>query len=76
MVKVEKTKFYSWKIGNLAKGCKQCVKGEKTVLFITGKCSLRCFYCPISDQKKNKDVIYFKSTIPTTKMKFRKHFTH
>ena len=59
MVKVEKTKFYSWKIGNLAKGCKQCVKGEKTVLFITGKCSLRCFYCPISDQKKNKDVIYF-----------------
>ncbi|MBT4541053.1 radical SAM protein [Candidatus Woesearchaeota archaeon] len=57
--KVQKTKFDSYKIGSLAKGCKQCVKGEKTVLFITGKCSLNCFYCPISDQKKNKDVIYF-----------------
>lgn len=57
--KVKKTKYYSYKIGNLARGCKQCVKGEKTVLFITGKCSLNCFFCPISDQKKNKDVIFF-----------------
>jgi uncharacterized protein len=57
--KPEKTKFYSYKIGKLPNGCKQCIKGEKTVLFITGKCSLNCFFCPISDQKKNKDVIFF-----------------
>lgn len=56
---VTKTKHYSYKIGSLPKGCQMCVKGEKTVLFLTGKCSLRCFYCPISEQKANKDVVYF-----------------
>ncbi|MBS3122863.1 radical SAM protein [Candidatus Woesearchaeota archaeon] len=56
---IQKTPYYSWKISNLPKGCQLCVKGEKTVLFITGLCSLKCFYCPISDQKKDKDVIYF-----------------
>ncbi|MFH1505626.1 MAG: radical SAM protein [archaeon] len=57
-MKVEKTKFYSYKLGKLAKGCQQCVKGEKLVLFITGLCSNNCFYCPISDKKKGRDVIY------------------
>jgi pyruvate formate-lyase activating enzyme-like uncharacterized protein len=56
--RIEKTKFYSWKIGEMAKGCQQCVKGEKSVFFITGLCSNHCFYCPISDIKKNKDVVY------------------
>ncbi|MFH1439875.1 MAG: radical SAM protein [Candidatus Woesearchaeota archaeon] len=55
----QKTKYYSYNIGNLPEGCRQCVKGQKTVLFITGLCSLHCFYCPISDKKKDKDVIYF-----------------
>ena len=32
MVRIEKTRWYSYKIGNIAKGCKQCVKGEKLVL--------------------------------------------
>jgi len=40
----------------LAEGCKQCVKGRKSVLFITGKCHYNCFYCPISDDKR-KDII-------------------
>lgn len=53
-----KTPFYSYRKGSLAKGCRMCVKGEKLVLFITGLCSCRCFYCPISDQKKDKDVRY------------------
>jgi len=56
--RIEKTKFYSWKIGEMAKGCQHCVKGEKSVFFITGLCSNHCFYCPISDVKKNKDVVY------------------
>ncbi len=55
---IQRTKFYSWKIGSLAKGCQLCVQGRKTVLFITGLCSTKCFYCPISDLKLNKDVIY------------------
>ncbi|MEM4260528.1 MAG: radical SAM protein [Candidatus Woesearchaeota archaeon] len=55
---IQKTPYYSWKIGALAKGCQECVKGNKLVLFITGLCSKRCFFCPISDQKWLKDDVY------------------
>ena len=55
---MQKTKYYSWNSGKLPKGCQLCVKGEKLVLFITGLCPRNCFYCPISDQKYKKDVIY------------------
>lgn len=54
---IQNTKFYSKKIGTLAKGCQQCVQGRKSVLFITGICPANCYFCPISDKKKNKDVI-------------------
>ncbi|MFH1211094.1 MAG: radical SAM protein [archaeon] len=53
-----KTKYYSYKIGDLADGCKLCVQGRKMVLFVTGLCTRGCFYCPISDKKKDKDVVY------------------
>lgn len=53
-----KTKFYSYKNKSLSKGCQLCVKGRKSVLFITGICPKKCFYCPISENKKDKDVIY------------------
>lgn len=55
---IKKTKYCSWKTGNLAKGCRLCVEGSKLVLFATGLCQRSCFYCPLSDQKKNKDVVY------------------
>ncbi|MGV8172284.1 MAG: radical SAM protein [Candidatus Woesearchaeota archaeon] len=55
---MEKTKFYSWKNNELASGCKQCVLGRKLVVFVTGVCSRNCFYCPLSEQKKNHDVIF------------------
>ena len=45
-------------IGELSNGCKQCFLGEKSVLFITGKCPRNCQYCPISEEKKNSDLIY------------------
>ena len=57
-MKITKTPYYSWKTGKLAGGCKHCVKGEKLVLFVTGLCPSRCDFCPISDKKLYKDVIY------------------
>lgn len=55
---MQKTKYYSWKSGTLAKGCLMCVKGKKLVLFVTGLCSRNCWYCPLSEQKKNTDVVF------------------
>ena len=54
----KKTKYHSYKTGKLAKGCQLCVKGRKSVLFSTGLCPRNCFFCPISDKKKNNDVIF------------------
>ena len=42
----------------LPEGCEHCVNGSKMVLFITGRCGTECFYCPISPEKKWKDVMY------------------
>lgn len=55
---VMKTKFDSYLEGKLPKGCAHCVKGEKLVLFVTGLCPRRCAFCPISDEKWQKDVVY------------------
>ncbi|MGV8086570.1 MAG: radical SAM protein, partial [Candidatus Woesearchaeota archaeon] len=55
---MEKTNYYSWKNNSLANGCKQCVLGRKLVVFVTGVCPRNCFYCPLSEQKKNQDVIF------------------
>jgi pyruvate formate-lyase activating enzyme-like uncharacterized protein len=45
------------KNGDLTRGCKQCIEGRKSVLFITGKCHYQCFYCPISDDKRGVDIV-------------------
>ncbi len=58
-----KTPYSSYSINNLPAGCKYCVKGEKLVLFISGKCSRNCYYCSLSKKRKNKDIIWANERI-------------
>ena len=44
-------------LGEMPKGCRICMNGEKLTLFVTGLCSNRCFYCPVSEEKR-RDVCY------------------
>lgn len=44
--------------GKVAEGCRHCIDGSKMVLFVTGRCGWNCYYCPVSLEKKGKDVIY------------------
>ncbi|MFP3348773.1 MAG: radical SAM protein, partial [Thermoproteus sp.] len=39
--------YYNIHSGPLAKGCDMCLVGAKAVIFITGLCRYRCFYCPV-----------------------------
>ena len=58
MMSIERQDCGSAHSGPLAKGCEYCIKGSKMVLFVTGRCNTGCYYCPVSFEKKGKDVIY------------------
>jgi pyruvate formate-lyase activating enzyme-like uncharacterized protein len=53
-----KTPYSSYSLNGIANGCKYCVKGEKLVLFISGVCKRNCYYCSLSNKRKNKDIIW------------------
>ena len=57
---MKSTKFDSYCLKNfdVADGCKYCVKGEKLVLFVSGRCSRNCKYCSLSNKRKNVDKIW------------------
>ncbi len=50
--------YYSYNLGELPEGCQYCVRGEKLVLFVTGICPRKCYFCPVSDEKLGKDVYF------------------
>jgi len=60
---VTRMKKGSARSGPLPKGCVICEEGAKMVLLATGRCDKRCFYCPLSSQKKGRDV-YFANERP------------
>jgi len=63
IVKIIKTKENNYYIKGrgIPKGCKLCLKGQKAVLFLNGICQKpdHCsWYCPISIERKDKDITF------------------
>jgi uncharacterized protein len=44
--------------GALSPACIQCAEGRKMVLFVSGLCRFRCFYCPVSPTRNQKDLTF------------------
>lgn len=55
IVRMQKGSSYT---GRLPRGCVLCEQGAKMVLLVTGKCDKKCFYCPLSNEKRGKDVFF------------------
>lgn len=57
-MKIVKTTFGSYCLNGIPEGCKYCIRGEKLVLFVTGKCATNCLYCPLSELRKDSSQMW------------------
>jgi len=57
-MRVEPMEAGSAYTGRLPRGCVLCRQGTKMVLLVSGRCSTGCYYCPLSLEKRGKNVIY------------------
>ncbi len=55
---IRKLQGESLLVGDLPQGCKLCSNGTKMVLFVTGLCDSSCYYCPLSQEKTGRDVVF------------------
>lgn len=54
----ERTSWGSIFTQTLSKGCQLCITGEKMVVLVTSECSSNCFYCPLSNERKEARTAY------------------
>jgi hypothetical protein len=45
-------------ITSISPACRMCAKGSKMVVLVTGLCSTKCYYCPLSFKKGGTDRIF------------------
>lgn len=55
---IKKFPFESLLLGSLPEGCKLCHQGLKSVIFVSGICNGGCYYCPLSEKRNKKDIIF------------------